>query len=751
MLSILLACSRPEPAFPVVTGPKPDVVLVTLDTTRADRIGAYGYSLAQTDSIDALAKSGIRFDQAVSPLPLTIPAHATLFTGLLPHHHGIRSNGDNVLGPEQFTLAERLKKEGWATGASVAAFVTTRQWGFSQGFDAYFDAMPEDGEKNYWHTERSGDQVVDDALGWLAGQPATQPVFLWVHLYDSHFPYQPKGAYAESHKDRPYDGELAFVDDQVGRLVSAFEGRNVVFVLIGDHGEALGEHHELTHSLFNYQATQHVPWIISGAGIKPKVVSEPVSSADLLPTLLRLLGLEVPAGLDGKPQPGSPQVPYAESWQLAERFRIAPHRTVVSNNLKLIGTPTPELYDIVADPGKLTNLAADRPADVARLQQLLTAVGAAPPSASANQMDAATVSQLAALGYVSGGSSAAVDPLTLPDPKDYEAFISGVSRLERDARRQTKEEGLAALDELIAMKPDTFELRMRRIPLLGRLDRKDEAKTFLDETAKMFPEKGRVWVTLASMALREGDLEVALGYAKKGIEMQPGEAGCYEAAVEALFRLQRNDEAVELGTLQMEANPLNYGVAALLGRHYLNVKDFEKAERFLRIAVAGPNPRRAARVQLAMMALGAKARGDAFKLLQDEVKDYPANLLAHRMLARMYAEDQQWLDQKDHLVMIARIDSRNADAHRALAQCLFNLSDYAGARRALDIALSLDPEDPYVVMLHANLLSKEGHHEEGETVKDRALLLREKQLAEQAKKTKGKGDAKAEKPPEKTQ
>jgi arylsulfatase A-like enzyme/Flp pilus assembly protein TadD len=705
LLTTLFACSDPQPGVAVPAGTRPDVVLVTLDTTRADRLGAYGHAQAKTPVIDGLAARGIRFDQALSPLPLTIPAHATIMTGLFPFNHGIRSNGDNVLAPSFTTLAEHLRDNGWATGASVAAFVTTRQWGFSQGFQAYFDSLPETEDKNYWHTERSGEQVVDDALAWVSVVPQDQPVFLWVHLYDAHFPYVAKEPFATELKDRPYDAELAYVDKQVGRLVDAFADRPALFVLVGDHGEALGEHDELTHGLYTYQATQRVPFIVAGEGVTPGVVTEPVSSADVTPTVLAALGLPVPEGLDGKPQPGSPQVPYAESYQLAERFRIAPHRAVVEGNLKLVASPKPELYDLVADPGEKTNLAEQRPDDVARLVKLLEEKDAKPPGAGI-ELDAETVSQLAALGYVTGGAEAGIDPFSLPDAKDYAAFLAGANRLERASR--SPEEALAAIDALLALKPDAFELRMRRLPLLARAGRAEEARVFMDETSALFPDRARVWVTLGQMAMREGSFEEALADARKALEIDPKDPSAVETEVEALFRLKRTEEAVARGEAAMAANEKSYGVAALLGHHYLNAKVFDKAETNLRIAVSGPNPRRAARHQLALLAIAAGVKGDAFSLLEAEVKDYPGNVASRRLLARLFGEEQNWLGQLEHVAYVARVSPNDAEAQRQLAQCQFNLQDYRAARVALDDAIALAADDADVLLLHANLLQKEG-------------------------------------------
>lgn len=730
LLSALLACSTaPPPAItPPATG-KPDVVVITLDTTRADRVGAYGYGKAKTDTIDALAKQGIRFDMAISPLPLTIPSHASMFTGLLPFHHNIRSNGDNVLAEDFTTLAEHLKAAGYATAASTSAFVTTRQWGFAQGFDAYFDDLPEQnesGDRNFWHTERSGDLVVNDALGWAEGQSVDTPRFLWVHLYDAHFPYVARAPYDKQGMDA-YDAEIAFVDDQIGRLVEAFAGRKVLWVLSGDHGESFGEHHEPTHGLWSYQSTQHVPFIVSGAGVTPGVVKEPVSTADLTPTVLRAVGLAVPEGLDGKPQPGSPQVPYAESWQLAERFQLAPHRAVVDGNLKLIATPRPELYDIVADPAETNDLAAARPDEVKRLQAMLEALGAEAPGA-ASAMDAATIAQLSQLGYVSGGSTGVADALGYPDPKDHGAFLDVLAGLEQGGKDKTPEQVLAELDQAFRLRPESFEVRMRRIQVLGRMNRRDEARDLLDETARMFPDRARVWTMTAAGAMADGRFEDALSAARRAREIDANDPAAAEALVEALLRMKKAPEALAEGEKILAENARAYGVAALLGQHWFSEKQYEKAEVYLRQALSGPKPRRGARVQLALLANAAGVRADAVQLLELELRDFPGSVVAHRMLARMLGDEQRWGDQIPHLTFLARAFPAEVSAQLEVAQAFFNLREYVQARAALDRALDLDGANPDVLLLHANLLAREGRREEGLAVLKQANAANEARL-----------------------
>lgn len=718
----LFACGSDDPApAPTAASPavaaRPDVVLITLDTTRADRIGAYGHAGAHTDTIDKLANDGLRFDRAYSVLPLTIPSHASMFTGLYPFHHDIRDNGAGVLADRFTTMAEIFSANGYRTAGSAAAFVTTRQWGFAQGFDAFFDTMPQKdqqsarGASNYWHTERPGDLVVNDALTWLAGVPSNEPVFLWVHLYDAHFPYAPTPVYAAEVPGRPYDAELAFVDDQVARVVEAFAGRSTLFALMGDHGESLGDHGEGEHGIYTYDATQHVPLILSGAGVKAGVVSEPVSAVDLLPTVLSLVGIAPPEGIDGHVQPGGGTVPYAESYQMVDRFRIAPHRMVVEGRLKLIDKRRPELYDLLADPTESTNLAAAQPADVERLRALLVGLNATPPGSSAAPADAATLAQLQALGYMPGASGG-VDPFSLPDPLDYREFLVGVDDLSR-RRGDGEAEIESKLDALLKVKPDAYELRMRKARSLTKRSLKAEARALVEETARLFPDDARPFVQLAGMALEGGDPRSAIEYTGRALDIDPKDRLAREIAVEAQIRAGLVEDAVSAGTIWFEEDPSNLGIASILGGFWLTKGEYGQAEAYLRAAVEGANPRGGARVKLAAV-LGATSRKqEAVSMLEAELADFPESVEAHRALSLVYAEEQDYLSQLGHVQELVRLLPESVDALRELAQCQFNLADYPGARRTLTEALRREPADPDVVMLDANLLAKEGRKGEG--------------------------------------
>ncbi|MBL8851835.1 MAG: sulfatase, partial [Planctomycetaceae bacterium] len=286
---------------------RPNLLLITLDTTRADRLGCYGYDGAKTPTLDALANSGARFSRAYATAPLTLPSHATMMTGLYTPEHGLRTNGKGRLHSEIPTLAESLQQAGYRTGGFVGAFVLDAEFGLNQGFDEYdADLSQSRRTDDPLHRERPGNAVVDRALAWL-GADANEPFFCWVHLYDPHFVYQSHAAeFGDEFEQRPYDGELAFVDQQVQRLTGFLTSNEIaedtLVIIVGDHGEGLGDHQEMMHGYMLYNSTLHVPWIVSWPGRIPSdvVVDEPVSLVDLMPTTLDCLGVPPPLDMTGQ-------------------------------------------------------------------------------------------------------------------------------------------------------------------------------------------------------------------------------------------------------------------------------------------------------------------------------------------------------------------------------------------------------------------------------------------------------------------
>jgi choline-sulfatase len=384
------------------------VLLVTLDTARADRLSPYGFVGARMPHLERLASEGVLFEQAFSVAPLTLPAHVSLFTGLLPPSHAVRDNADEPLSPAHSTLAERLQSRGFKTGAFVGSVVLQSDRGLAQGFDTYRDVSSQPGAPPA--RQRPGNFVVDEAIEWLEGTKGA-PFLLWAHLYDPHTPYDPPDPYRRAHAD-PYVGELLFADAQLGRLLDGLDrlrlADRTVVVVAGDHGEGLGDHGETTHGLLVYDSVLRVPLIVRAPAIRPRRIADVVRLIDIAPTVLELLGLDGPQS-DGISlvralKGGRLDVEaYAESLYPA-RMGLAPVLALRDRRFKLIDGPTPELYDLEQDPFEQNNVigARGRIADAMRAR-LRTIVG--PGAADANAVLNKEVPQdlrerLAALGYV---------------------------------------------------------------------------------------------------------------------------------------------------------------------------------------------------------------------------------------------------------------------------------------------------------------------------------------------------------------
>jgi arylsulfatase A-like enzyme len=410
------------------------VVIITLDTTRADRLSLYGFMDAPMPHLDRLAREGVVFDQATSVAPLTLPAHTSLFTGLFPPAHGVRDNADGPLSSRFTTLAERLRAQGFRTGAFVGSVVLDADRGLAQGFDHYGGVVKTDasGQAPGPPRQRRGDEVVAEAIRWL-DDANDAPFFVWAHLYDPHRPYDPPEPFRSAHAD-PYIAEIAFADAQIGRVLDALERRNIlertIVVVVADHGESLGDHGERDHGIFVYESVVRIPLIIRAPNVPPRRVGDIVRLVDVMPTVLDLLGLpeEVDDGrslaelLHGRPLDIELDA-YSES-RYPLRFGWSPLRTLRAGRYKLIEAPRPELYDLDRDPFEERNLHEDR-RDLARAlaRRLATLARLMPVGESQDARDPVPVEELrerlASLGYLgsaASGPSRAVQEL--PDPKD---------------------------------------------------------------------------------------------------------------------------------------------------------------------------------------------------------------------------------------------------------------------------------------------------------------------------------------------
>jgi arylsulfatase A-like enzyme len=482
-----------------------NVLLVTLDTTRPDRLGCYGYGQARTPTIDGLLGNGVLFENAVTSVPLTLPSHASLLTGRYPPALRVRDNGTYRLGPEHETLAEILHRHGYATAAFVSCFVLDRRFGLDQGFDLYELEVNEQGRRqpNELRHERPADEVSRSAIAWLRARSrdgSTGPFFAWVHYFDPHHPYAPPPATAgQIFKGDAYDGEIAFVDRELGRLLAALDELGLrdrtLVVLASDHGEGLGEHGEAYHGIFVYESTIRVALMLSCPALfggPARVGDALVGLVDVLPTLEDLLGLPPSAGLDGRSLLRGAADPdrtiYIESMHPAEGLGCSALVGLRRAADKYIHAPRPEYYDLAADPGESLNLydtTAVGP-DILheRLAAMLRRFEEAVDGAGARTLSDEERRALQSLGYVSGTYAG---PGKLPDPKDRIAAINQMSEVTRLTAGGRYEEALT-LAEHVAAQCDGYDAPVHQLAHLhAKLGRHERAVAVLEDYARRHP------------------------------------------------------------------------------------------------------------------------------------------------------------------------------------------------------------------------------------------------------------------------
>jgi choline-sulfatase len=435
---VAAGCSRGVPR----RAPR-NLLLITIDTIRADRVGAYGYARARTPTLDALASAGALFERAYSAAPITLPSHATILTGRYPPGHGSRDNGIPV-APSVPTLATALKAHGFRTGAFVAAYPLDHQFGLARGFDVYSDRLPRDAQGRPAN-ERPASTVVTEAIGWL--QPAARvapadPFFAWVHLFEPHAPYA--GDLSRPVADR-YDDEIATADHEIGRLLASLGSARgeTLIVVAGDHGEAFGEHGEYAHSIFVYDVTLRVPLIVAGPGVAAGRMNGAVTLADVAPSIMRALGFELEeadgialAPFRGGIDTQSSRELYAESFAPLVEFGWAPLRALRSAELKYIAAPKPELYDLRTDSAEVRNLADISTDDARRLAARVERFSTGQLRADSAAPSPAALERLRALGYVGSGSGGAAGPAAPGFSRKGDLEAQGSSRADPKDRRE---------------------------------------------------------------------------------------------------------------------------------------------------------------------------------------------------------------------------------------------------------------------------------------------------------------------------
>jgi arylsulfatase A-like enzyme/Flp pilus assembly protein TadD len=564
------------PAATTPAGPKapPNVILLTIDTVRFDHVGCYGAKEVQTPTLDALAREGIVFERAISQVPLTWPSHAAILTGLYPFQNGVQDFTGQPLEARFRSVAQAFQQHGYATGAVVSAFVLDRSWGLARGFDFYDDSFPPEAfaNKALGLVERPAGESVSRALAWLQKNPR-RPFFFWLHLYDPHSPYDPPEPYRSQYSSYPYDGEIAYADHELGRLI-AWLKRNQLYdrsliVFLSDHGESLGEHGEQEHGFFVYNATVHIPLIVkppAGSGVRPGRVSRPVETTAVAPTLLYLAGIhdtiekQFPShelfGGAGEAADES----YSETFYPFSSFGWSPLHSLETSRYHYIDAPEAELYDVTADPEETKNLAPSQVAVVAVFKEKLkTRLQNHPftPTQGANgQLSPDALEKLRSLGYAAYRSPLSADALAsgLPDPKsklwEFNSILKAEDAMqvgdvaraeevlspiqERDPkmyvipfllgeaalRNQNWGRAVEQLQRCMELNPNFDNAMTGLARALAKLGRLDEARDWLKKATASNPQNYRAWYELGLLESETDPAAVQAAY-ENAIAIQP--------------------------------------------------------------------------------------------------------------------------------------------------------------------------------------------------------------------------------------
>jgi choline-sulfatase len=688
---VLAAGCRGRPA---TTFPRASVLLVSIDTLRADHLPAYGYAQGSTPRLDALARDGVVFEDVYSPCPLTLPAHASLLTGLLPPRHGVRDNMGFTLDGAHRTLATRFKAAGLATGGAVSSYVLRRATGIAAGFDVYDDAMTTTAGAALGEQQRDGAVAVERTAAWIEGLGGRR-FFAFLHLYEPHAPYAPP----PPHQGRglPYDGEIAYADELVGRLLDRLQaaGRleQTIVAVTSDHGEGLGDHGEKEHGFFVYRESVRVPLILRlpGRASARTRVQGPVALADVPATLLDLLGLDA-AGLDGASQRAAlgssraaPRPVYSETLLPFYHFGWSPLFAATDDRLRYIAAPRPELFDVRADPGETRDLTAEKPQAAQAMAAWLDGMGQKAGAPTPAAVPADVRERLEALGYVGTAPSARPAAGPLRDPKDgiaaYEAYRDATALVH--AGRNA--EAVAALQRGLAAAPEMLDARETLATALFRLGRAAEAQQALDALVARDPQRASAHLMLARLHALAGRREQAERHAAQAAGGDPGRA--FETLAESLWAAGRAEPAVQFARRAVAADPDRAAAHYVLGlgsqragRCDEALQHFDRAravqERQQGLVIPGLEVRRGD-----CLARLGRAQ-DAERAFQAEIAARPTSVEGRVGLAILYRTQGKDAAARDVLAgLIAALPQPRADDYWTVVRTLAGLGDTDGARQ----------------------------------------------------------------------
>ena len=715
-----------KPAGPGIQGrwgkegvDKPNVIIVTMDTTRADHLACYGYPQVKTPTLDALAGRGVLFEQCAAASPLTLPSHATIMTGMYPTYHGVRINGNTAVSEQQTTLAEIFSGRGYDTGAFIAAFVLDGRWGLNQGFKHYDDSfdLKKYKQLDLGAVQKPGNEVMDEALGWLEKEKDSS-FFAWIHLYDPHTPYAPPEPFLSEYGRQGrghvglYDGEIAFMDSQIGRLTEWLSARRLdrktVVVLIGDHGEGLGSHGEGAHGYFIYDYAVHVPFIVVTPfrelqGVR---VASQSRTADVFPTVLELAGILLPGKVHGQSQvsamfdpKGTGETPaYSESMAPNLQFGWSPLHALRTPAYKFIDAPRPELYDLVKDPGEekdVQNRLPDRALAMKKeLDGLMTETSAGAPTPQAANLDKETVERLAALGYVgapvAAKTAAAKGQATLADPKDKLMVFMAVTRAGEMIMQEQYPKAVELLEQALREEPNIPQALLLLATGYMEMGNNAGAQAKLDQLLKEDPENIQALISLTNLLMKEGKAEDAIALGKRTLAMD-----------------ERNNQA-----------------CALIGEAYIKLKDYDKALPYLEKSVAIQPKLTQNRLTLAACLVGMKRYGEAETMFKDILRESPKFPFVHFNLGVLYEEQGKLEEARASYSEEIVFYPKGHIARFNLGKLLFKLGDREGYMEQMRKVMEIAPDQPEGYLFVARgLLAESAPLDEVKALVEKGLSL----------------------------
>ena len=722
-----------------------NLLLISIDTLRPDHLGSYGYAPAQTPNIDSLAARGVRFTDAVTVSPLTLPAHTSLLTGTFPAYHGVQDNGGFYLNTKAVTLAKTLRDAGYRTGAFVGAFVLDSRWGLNQGFDYYFDhfdvtTAPEGGMDR---VQRRGNEVADQALEWLSSDEE-RPFLAWVHLYDPHAAYEAPQSFASRFPPTSvgaYDAEIAFADAQVGRLIDRLsrDGRldHTLVVIVGDHGESLGEHGEEQHGFFLYDATLRIPLILFGGGLTAHVARDQVRIVDVMPTVLDLMGLPIPPvvqGLSLRPVTDGKRLEllaFSETWYPRYHYGWSELIAVSDGRYKFILAPRRELYDTQADPGETTDLslANSSRADAMEgaLRRMQARVTGTTTFRAPQKIGADAEERLRALGYTSGGSgSRSVADGPRGDPKDKISLYSSLKLAGDDALDKNVTAAIAKVQHVLAVDDHVVEAHAMLGNLYRKVGRYHEAAEAYHAALVLDPDNEAALLDLALADRELGQLDEARRSFARVAALDPRSGRGQFGLADLAMQRGEFDQALSILTDALALNVERPAFLVKLGECKIALKRYDEAETHLREALDLSVGIARAHYDLGLIAEARQQTDVAMGEYETEIRHNPATFSASFNLGRLLSRAGRHAEAVTRFRSAVTSSPKFGIGYLYLAKDLLDVGDLKGAEQAAHTGLMLEPDQQRAALGHyalADVYSRLGRTRDAEREAEAGRLL----------------------------